>query len=122
MWRRSALTFSRACCEVHHMRAKDLTLIRGEVRAVSGSKDRTDENAPTGLLVVQVRHLGTVLRKISETAPALIHLRSDNLIPLGPRRPPPVASRYRAGKVAQGPRGRLKPINKVNGTTVIVRR
>ena len=44
------------------------------------SKDRTDENAADGLLVVQVRRLGTIFRKIPKAASPLIRRRDDGRI------------------------------------------
>ena len=81
------------------MRATGLALIRQKCGLISGSKDRTDENAATGLLVVQVRRLGTVLGKVSEVAPALIHPQ---------RQPDPVRSRDRTGKGVVGKRGTVE--------------
>src|SRR5215216_4133707 len=62
-------------CEANHTHVAELALIRGQARPAPVSKDRTDESAADGLLVVQVCPLGTISRKIPQAAPPLIRRR-----------------------------------------------
>src|SRR3954468_10072660 len=76
-----------AGCEANHTHVRELALIRSEARPPQSSKDRTDERAANGLLVVQVRRLGTVSRKVPQAASPLIRRRGDGRIlahPLSP--------------------------------------
>jgi hypothetical protein len=63
---------SAAGCEAHHTHVTALALIRAEARPAPVSKDRTDESAADGLLVVQVCRLGTVSGKVPQAASPLI--------------------------------------------------
>jgi hypothetical protein len=50
----------RGWCEANHTHLTQLALIRDQARPAPVSKDRTDESAADGLLVVQVCRLGTI--------------------------------------------------------------
>ena len=126
-----------AGCAANHTHVRELALIRREARPPQSSEDRTDERAAEGLLVVQVCRLGTVSRKVPQTASPLIRRGDDGGVlvsspqpdglsrPAMPRR---AECRLRAqawthapNRLERGKRPRLKSINKVNADTVIIR-
>ena len=126
-----------AGCEANHTHVKELELIRSEARPPQSSKDRTDERAADGLLVVQVCRLGTVSRKVPQAASPLIRRGDDGRVLVSCLSPTishfgrcqgarNVGSEHRRGTRApsgpeSGKRPRLKCINKVNADTVIMR-
>jgi hypothetical protein len=134
--RRRRLRF-RGRCEANHTHLTGPALIRGQARPASVSKDRPDESAADGLLVVQVCPLGTVSRKIPQAAPPLIAAamaagpdltRLRNSAWLASCVSAAGADRGRCGRDRPGPRSgeirdknRLKPINKANALTVKMR-
>ena len=73
-----------AGCEASHTSSAKLAPICGDARPPPACKDRIDESAADGLLVVQVCRLGTISREIPQAAPPLIHRRDDRRFGLTP--------------------------------------
>jgi hypothetical protein len=68
---RRELAFADVCageCEASHIGAKASALSHDAVGPTSWREDGTNEDAADGILVVQIRHLRTISREISETA------------------------------------------------------
>ena len=126
-----------AGCEANHTHLTEFALICGSAVDAPVSRDRTNECAADGLLVVPVRRLGTVSRKIPKAGPPLIRRRDDGRILAHPLSPMISRSGRCRGvrKCCVGteastrpPNGsarremtRLNSINKANATTVKMR-
>jgi len=76
-----------AGCEANHTHLTEFALICGSAVDAPVSRDRTNECAADGLLVVPVRRLGTVSRKIPKAGPPLIRRRDDGRILAHPPQP-----------------------------------